>query len=83
MECQGQEAQTGISSPERSLRMHRCVVDSGTPSESVISSLPWFFAAILSMVKSSSEERTLLVVRMHVNTRLLRHVSLWCIDVVS
>ena len=57
-----------ISPSERSLCNHRFVVDSGTPSASVIFWLPMPWAAIFSPAKSSSAERTVLVVKIIVNT---------------
>ena len=62
-----------MSSPERSHRNHRFVVDRG------IFLLPRPWAAILSTAKSSFEERTFIVLRMLVNTCVLR---LWCMDLM-
>ena len=64
-----------MSSPERSLLIHRSVVDSGTPSASVIFLLlrPW---AVLSMAKSPSAVRTI----MHAS--VLLQLRLLCIELV-
>ena len=43
--------------------------------------MPW--AAIFLMAKSSSAERTILVVKMLTNTWDLRQMRLWCMDLVS
>ena len=51
------------SPSERSLCNHRFVVDSGTPSASAIFLLPRPWAALFSMAKSSSAERTILAVK--------------------
>ena len=43
--------------------------------------MPW--AVIFSLTRSSSAGRTILVVRILVNTCVLRQMRLWCIDSVS
>ena len=68
---------------ERSLCNRRFVVVFGKPSVVAIFLLPRLWAANLSMAKSSSAERTILVVKMLKNTWDLRQMWLWCMDFVS
>ena len=69
-----------ISPSERSHCNHCFVVDSGTPSATVIFLLPMPAPAIFSMAKSSSAERTMMHAKIPVNTWDLRQVRLWCMD---
>ena len=70
MECQMRvnDVFCTISPSQRGLCDHRFVIDSGTLSASAILLLPRPRAAICSMAKSTSAERTILVVSILVNT---------------
>ena len=59
----------------------RLVVDCGRPS--VVAIFSWPTPAIFSMAKSSSAERTILVLSILLNMWDVRQLMLWCLELVS